>query len=211
MHIKTIPLGPLETNCHILAADGLAVVVDPGGDPAPVLQYLEENGLKAANILNTHLHFDHTYGNAALARATGLPILACADDLPLLSSELGRGGMMGLPVVEEYEIQEIKAGEHEFAGMRCEAFHTPGHSQGSLSFHFPDAAVCFVGDLIFYRSIGRTDFPGGSLEVLKKSVADHIFTLPGHTKLFPGHGPDTTVDDEKNHNPFFSEFRTEAQ
>lgn len=211
MHIQTMPLGPLETNCHILSENGLAVVVDPGGDPAPVLQYLEENNLKATHILNTHLHFDHTYGNAALARTTGLPILANAGDLPLLSSELGRGGMMGLPEVEDYEIQEINAGEYEFAGMRCTAFHTPGHSEGSLSFHFPDGDICIVGDLIFYRSIGRTDFPGGSLEVLKKSVTDHIFTLPGHTRLYPGHGPDTTVNDEKKHNPFFSEFRTEGQ
>jgi len=206
-----MPLGPLETNCYILSSEGKAVVMDPGGDPAQILQYLEENGLEITHILNTHLHFDHIYGNAALARATGAPILACADDKPLLATELGQGGMMGLPLVETFEMQEIAAGEHEFAGMHCVAFHTPGHSQGSLSFHFPDAEMCFVGDLIFYRSIGRTDFPGGSLEVLKKSVADHIFTLPGATRLFPGHGPDTTVDDERNHNPFFSEFRTETK
>ncbi len=207
MTIKTFPLGPLETNCHVLSHDGKAVVVDPGGDPAEVLTYLEREGLTLTHILNTHLHFDHTYGNKPLSDAAGVRIKAAADDKPLLSTELGRGGMMGLPSVQEFEFDEIDEGEHEFAGLACKVFATPGHSTGSLSFYFPDANACFVGDLIFYRSIGRTDFPGGSLEVLKKSVADKIFTLPAETRLFSGHGPDTTVNDEMHHNPFFSEFR----
>ncbi|WP_147820658.1 MBL fold metallo-hydrolase [Salidesulfovibrio onnuriiensis] len=207
MQIKTFPLGPLETNCHVLSHDGKAVVVDPGGDPSEVLAHLEKEGLTLTHILNTHLHFDHTYGNRALSEATGVSILAGADDKPLLSTELGRGGMMGLPSVEMFEIEEIGEGEHEFAGLACKVFTTPGHSTGSLSFYFPEAGACFVGDLIFYRSIGRTDFPGGSLEVLKASVAEKIFTLPKETRLFSGHGPDTTVGDEMHHNPFFSEFR----
>lgn len=207
MQIKTFPLGPLETNCYVLSHESSAVVVDPGGDPAEVLDYLKENGLTLTHILNTHLHFDHTYGNRALSEATQAPVMAAADDKPLLSTEIGRGGMMGLPNVEEFELTEITEGDHRFANLPCTALATPGHSSGSLSFYFPDAGACFVGDLIFYRSIGRTDFPGGSLEVLKRSVTDKIFTLPPETQLFSGHGPDTTVNDEIHHNPFFSDFR----
>lgn len=203
MEIKTIPLGPLQTNCHILAGEKEAVVVDPGGDPQPVLDYLREKSLTVPHILNTHLHFDHTYGNKALSDATGAPILCGKDDLYLLDSELGQGGAFGLPLVTQFEYQTIDPGEHVFAGFNCSVFHTPGHSQGSLTFYFPEAGAAFVGDLIFYRSIGRTDFPGGDMDVLKKSVIDHIFTLPPETQLLSGHGPDTSVGEEKNHNPFF--------
>ncbi|WP_018123780.1 MBL fold metallo-hydrolase [Desulfovibrio oxyclinae] len=204
MTVKTIPLGPLETNCYVLSDGGRAVVVDPGGEPGPLLKYLEEQGLEVDAILNTHLHFDHTLGNKALADALEKDILASEDDRPLLDTELGGGGMMGLPEVPAYDFKPLTPGETEFAGMRCRIFATPGHSQGSLTFYFPDAQCAFVGDLVFYRSIGRTDFPGGSLDVLKKSVEENIFTLPPETVLYPGHGPETTVGDEKNHNPFFT-------
>ncbi len=206
MKIKTFPLGPLQTNCYVLADDAEAVVVDPGGDPAPVLTDLQENGLKLTHILNTHLHFDHTYGNRALSDATGAPVICSADDLSLLQSELGAGGTFGLPLVDTYTPTTIEPGKHAFGKFSCTIFHTPGHSSGSYTFYFPEAKAAFVGDLIFYRSIGRTDFPGGDLDILKKSVQQHIFTLPPETRLLPGHGPETTAGDEMNHNPFFTEF-----
>lgn len=209
MHIKTFPLGPLETNCYVLSHEDKAVAVDPGGKPTEVLDYLKAEGLTLTHILNTHLHYDHTYGNKPLADAAGVAILANEGDKELLSSQLGQGGMMGLPVVESYDFDNLTEGEYEFAGLTCKVFATPGHSSGSLSFYFPEAGACFVGDLIFYRSVGRTDFPGGSFETLKASVAEKIFPLPPETVIYPGHGPETSVRDEMNHNPFFSEFRGE--
>jgi glyoxylase-like metal-dependent hydrolase (beta-lactamase superfamily II) len=206
MEIKTFPLGPLQTNCYVLAGDTKAVVIDPGGDPAPVIDYLKKNGLTLTHILNTHLHFDHTYGNKELSDATGAPILCSKDDLYLLENELGLGGTMGLPLVDIYEHQDIAAGETSFAGFSCTIFSTPGHSLGSLTFYFPEAGAAFVGDLIFYRSIGRTDFSGGDMDVLKESVTNHIFSLPPETLLLSGHGPETTAGDEMNHNPFFAGF-----
>ncbi|QJB57002.1 MBL fold metallo-hydrolase [Pseudodesulfovibrio sp. zrk46] len=206
MEIKTFPLGPLQTNCYVLAGSDQAVAVDPGGDPAAVLNYLSDNNLKLTHILNTHLHFDHTYGNKVLSEATGAPIICSEEDLYLLESELGGGGTFGLPPVEEYTPQTIATGEHSFAGFACNVFHTPGHSSGSYTYYFAEAKAAFVGDLIFYRSIGRTDFPGGDLDMLKNSVKQHIFTLPPETLLLSGHGPETSVGDEMNHNPFFSEF-----
>ncbi len=206
MDIQTFPLGPLQTNCYVLAGDTEAVVVDPGGAPDAVLNYLKSNGLTLTHILNTHLHFDHTYGNKALAEATGAPILCSEEDAGLLETELGQGGMFGLPPVDAFKPEFISPGETTYAGFKCSTFHTPGHSTGSLTFYFPEAKAAFVGDLIFYRSIGRTDFPGGDLGVLKQSVKDHIFTLPKETQLFSGHGQMTTVGDEMTHNPFLSDF-----
>ncbi|EGB14668.1 beta-lactamase domain-containing protein [Pseudodesulfovibrio mercurii] len=206
MDITTFPLGPLQTNCYVLANDGQAVVVDPGGDPAPLLRHLEAGGLTLSVILNTHLHFDHTAGNKALSEATGAHILANDADGYLMDTWLGRGGDMGLPLVPPYTWTNLEPGETVFAGTGCTVFHTPGHSPGSLTFYFPDAGAAFVGDLIFYRSIGRTDFPGGDLDALKRSVTEHIFTLPPETRLLSGHGPETSVGDEKNHNPFFGGF-----
>jgi glyoxylase-like metal-dependent hydrolase (beta-lactamase superfamily II) len=206
MEIKSFPLGPLQTNCYVLAGATEAVAVDPGGDPTPVLAYLAEKGLTLTHILNTHLHFDHTYGNRALAEATGAPILHGAADRYLMETELGLGGLFGLPKVDDFKAAIIEPGETRLAGFACTVLATPGHSKGSLTFYFPEARAAFVGDLIFYRSIGRTDFDGGDLDELKASVTTHIFTLPPDTALLSGHGPETTVGDEKNHNPFFTEF-----
>lgn len=206
MEIRTFALGPLETNCHVLVNDGCAVAVDPGGDPAEVLAWLDEKGARLEAILNTHLHFDHVYGNAALSDATGATIFASEGDRMILESELGRGGLMGLPEVTPYDFSDIKPGRTEFCGLECDVLPTPGHSPGSMSFHFPLLKVCFVGDLIFYRSVGRTDFPGGDLDVLKRSVDTHVFVLPDTTVLYAGHGPTTTVGDEKNHNPFVGQM-----
>ncbi|MFV0347085.1 MAG: MBL fold metallo-hydrolase [Halodesulfovibrio sp.] len=206
MQIKTFPLGPLETNCHLAWHDGLAVAVDPGGDPARVITFLQQNNLKLTHILNTHLHFDHIYGNQALHEATGAPILACGKDAYMLDSELGSGGMWGFPKVTPFAFESIEEGASSFMGLPCTVLHTPGHTPGSLSFHFPDGGVVFVGDLLFYRSIGRTDFPGGSMDDLKHSVTRKIFTLPGETVVYSGHGPETSVQDEKLNNPFFTEF-----
>jgi hydroxyacylglutathione hydrolase len=203
MRITSYPLGPLETNCFVLDHQGQALAVDPGGDPAKVLDFLRAEKLTLAHILITHLHFDHIYGCAALAKATGAPVLAPSADAYLLETELGRGGVYGFPVVEPFDYAPLTEGPARFLDLECQCLTTPGHTPGSFSFYFPAAKAAFVGDLVFYRSVGRTDFPGGSSEALKTSVEDKIFTLPGETALFPGHGQETTVAAEKTHNPFF--------
>lgn len=206
MHLKSFPLGPLETNCYLLYSDKTAIAVDPGGDPAPVLKFLEARGLTLTHILNTHLHFDHIYGNVALQTATGAPILASPDDAFLLETELGQGGAFGFPPVQPFEFQPLAAGTHVFGDITVEVLATPGHTPGSLSFHVAEAGLVVVGDLLFYRSIGRTDFPGGNLEVLRKSIIERIFLLPETTAVYPGHGPRTHVGDEKRNNPYFGDF-----
>lgn len=204
MRIDTFSLGPLMTNGFLLSDGGKAVFIDPGGDPAAVLSRLEADGLALTHVVVTHLHCDHIYGGAALARATGAPILANPEDDYLLETEVGGGGLMGLPKVETFEYQPLPPGKTEFLGRPCEVFATPGHTPGSLSLYFPDAGAVFVGDLLFKRSIGRTDFPGGSQDALVASVREKIFILPPETVVYSGHGPETTVGDEAAHNPFFT-------
>ncbi|EHJ49167.1 beta-lactamase domain protein [Solidesulfovibrio carbinoliphilus subsp. oakridgensis] len=206
MDIRTFPLGPLETNCHVAVVGTAAVAVDVGGDPAQVAQFLKEKGLALEAVLLTHLHCDHLYGVGTLAREFGAKAYGGAGDAFLLDTEVGAGGLMGLPLVPPFDWEPIAPGETTLLGQPCRVLATPGHSPGSLSYHFPEAGVVFVGDLLFYRSIGRTDFAGGDYDALIRSVATEIFALPPATLVYAGHGPATTVGDEKRHNPFFSEF-----
>jgi hydroxyacylglutathione hydrolase len=203
MRITSYPLGPLETNCYVLDHEGRALAVDPGGDPSEVLGFLRAEKLTLEHILVTHLHFDHIYGCARLAEATGAPILAPAADAFLMETELGQGGVYGFPIVTPFQSSPAPLGQTSFIGLECRCLATPGHTPGSVSYYFPQAGAAFVGDLIFYRSVGRTDFAGGSSAQLKASVLENIFTLPDATVLYPGHGLETSVGGEKTHNPFF--------
>ena len=209
MPIKTFTLGPLETNCYVVHDSAYALAVDPGGDPAAVIAFLKSKQLTLLAILNTHLHFDHILGNAALHAATGAPIRTPVDDAYLLESELGMGGMWGLPKVPAFESTPLPEGEHSFGPFLCRVLHTPGHSPGSVCFAVPLEQAVFVGDLIFYRGVGRTDFPGGDMGVLVRSIQTKIFTLSGDTRLYPGHGLPTTVADEQRNNPYCGVFGSE--
>lgn len=203
--IETFPLGPLQTNCYLVAHEGQALVVDPGGAPDEVINFAAANNLRIREILNTHLHFDHLYGNQALHVATQAPIRVPEKDVPLLASGLGSGNYMGMPKVDTFTYETINAGEMNFIGLPCRVLSTPGHSPGSLSYYFPDLNAVFVGDVLFAGSIGRTDFFGGDLETLLAAVRSQLFTLPPATKVYPGHGPATTVQEEQRTNPFFEE------
>ena len=204
MNITTFPLGPLQTNGYVLEHEGRAVAIDPGGNPQPMIDRIGSAVLET--ILITHLHFDHIYGVKALATATGAPIHASDEDAFLMDTEVGRGGMMGLPLVSPFDYEAIGAGQAQYIGLDCTVLATPGHTPGSLSFYFPAAKAVFVGDLLFFRSVGRTDFPGGDEQTLRRSVMENIFSLPPETIVFSGHGQQTSVGDEKNHNPFFAGF-----
>lgn len=202
MQIKVMPLGPLETNCYLLSSSSEAVVIDPGGDPAPILEWLSNHKLKLTHILNTHLHFDHTYGNFRLSAAAGVKIQAGAAEKLLAGTELMQGGLFDLPLVEDYTWEAIEPGRYQMLGLKCEVRATPGHSPGSLTYYFPDAAVAFVGDVIFRGAVGRTDFACASHTQLLQSIETQILTLPDETTLYPGHGPSTTVKRERKSNPY---------
>lgn len=205
MKVETFALGPLETNSYLAVQGQEAVAVDAGGSPEPMLRLIKKLGLKLTHVLLTHLHFDHTYGAQALHEATGAPILACAGDAPLMETELGLGGFMGFPKIRPFTYTPLAEGPATFLGQPCEVLATPGHTPGGVSFYFPESKALFSGDLIFYRSVGRTDFPGGSTQILLDSVKK-VLALPDDTVIYPGHGPETSVGDERLHNPYCSDF-----
>lgn len=202
MRVKKMSIGPLATNCYIVDQDGLALVIDPGGDPTAVIKYLEANKLTLDAIINTHLHCDHTMGNAALVRASGATVYAGQADAFMLETDMGRGGVMGLMPVEPFDFVDLKPGQCRLAGLDFMVLATPGHSPGSLSLYFPGQV--FVGDALFAGSIGRTDFPGGDYDLLINTVKRQLFTLPDDTLVYSGHGPASQIGLEKTTNPFFN-------
>lgn len=204
MHIKRFTLSPYLTNGYLLSHGGKAVFIDPGDESDKVLATIREENLELTHILITHMHSDHFYGAAQLARETGAVVLGGERDGFMVESEIRDAPRWGFrPLTEHFSFTPVAPGEHMFIGHRCRVLPTPGHSPGSLTFHFPDERIAFVGDLIFYRNIGRTDFAGGNLEDLLHSVRTQIFTLPDDTTLHPGHEGPTTVEGEKAHNPHF--------
>ena len=202
MKIVIFPLGPYETNCYLIHNDKEAILFDVGGEPSPILEYLKKNSLKLTHIFCTHLHFDHTYGVQALIEATGAKAFASEKDRFLLGEE-----EWGAPKIAFKEFTDLAPGEMTLLGMQCKTLPTPGHTPGGYSFYFPEASVVFVGDSLFYRSIGRTDFPGGDHDTLLRSLKDVLFKLPAETIVYPGHGPTTNIGDEIANNPFCGEFR----
>ena len=207
MVIVSFPLGPAQTNCYALSTGRLGAIVDPGPNPAPVLGYLEETGIRVGHILLTHLHWDHIHGVAEIQDATGAVVLANPRDAFLTREAVGRGTGRGVPPVPDFDFQSLEPGKTSFFGEPCIVLDTPGHSPGGLSFFFPLAGAVFPGDLIFHRSVGRTNLPGGDTKQLFRSIRERIFILPGDTEIHPGHGPMTTVAEEMLNNPFIQEIR----
>lgn len=206
MPIATFAIGPLGTNSYIANLAENAFAVDVGGDPAPILAYLAENKLNLKAICITHRHFDHLFGVADLADKTSATVYMPSGDDVLADTESGKGGIWGLPKVKPFKSEPMPTGKTQFAGIECIVLQTPGHTPGGVSLYFPTLNAVFTGDALFYRSLGRTDFPGGSHETLLKSIHEQLFTLPDDVRVYPGHGPQTTIGDEKKHNPFCGEF-----
>lgn len=180
-----------------------AVLVDAGTSASQILDHLEQNGLKLKAILLTHGHPDHLLSLNEVAEATGAPSYMHEEDSRLLEYIPPMLlNMMGLDKLElPTEFLPLEDGQElELAGMKFKVLYTPGHSGGSVCFLTGD--VLFAGDLVFRGSIGRTDFPGGSMETLLQSVKEKVFTLPGETRILPGHMDATVVGWEKRTNPF---------
>lgn len=208
MHIETIVVGPLATNCYVLSCEdpcaaSEAIIIDPGGDPERIKDYIERSGVTPILIVLTHGHSDHMVSAAGLAVEYGIDAVMHGDDLDTLEMSVADAPMWGLGSPENVPIaRKLKAGDTiEFGGETGKVLHTPGHTKGGMSLLF-DGAV-FVGDTLFARSIGRTDFFGGDMETILDSIRRELFSLPEDTAVYTGHGPATTIGEEKRHNPFF--------
>jgi hydroxyacylglutathione hydrolase len=207
LEIVSFTLGPAQTNAYLVADSEThdAAVIDPAWDGHVILEEAKERGWRIAHLWYTHAHFDHIGGAGAIADALNpLPLVALHPNDHVLWRSGGGGAMFGFdidpgpePTIDFYDGQILKLGNVEF-----EIRFTPGHTTGHCILYVPSAGVCFCGDLIFAGSVGRTDFPGGSWDQLEASIREQVYTLPDDTRLLSGHGPETTVGEEKQSNPF---------
>ena len=197
------PVGPLQCNCSIIGdkVSKKAIVVDPGGDAARILSILREQDLKLVAIIHTHGHLDHILASGQLKEATGAEIKIHQDDKFLWDTVEQQCRAFGVPFTP---LPPPDAWLVDDETLPCcgVAMHTPGHTPGSTSFWFKEQKLLIAGDTLFSRSIGRTDFPGGSFEQIIKSIRERLFTLDEDTRVITGHGPATTIGEELRENPF---------
>jgi glyoxylase-like metal-dependent hydrolase (beta-lactamase superfamily II) len=211
MIVRTFPVGPLQCNCTVIG-DPLtkeAIVVDPGDEPQKVLAVLRDEGLACRAILITHTHIDHVGGNQAVKDETGARLMLHEADLPLYDNLKVQaewmGGMVATPLRAEVD-EHIAQGDVVRAGdLAARVLHTPGHTPGSLCFHFEGAEpLLLAGDTLFAGSIGRTDLWGGDFDQEIASIRKHLFELDDRTRVIAGHGPETTIGRERRMNPFLT-------
>ena len=210
LNIQTIVSMPFEENTYIvwLPSRQDALVFDPGLEPELILEFLREQGLSIAAILNTHGHADHIAGNAAMKEAfPDAPIIIGPGDAPmLLDANANLSAPFGFAVLSPPADRLVQAGDIvEGAGITLEVLDLPGHSPGHVAFLWRgEPCIVFGGDVLFRGSIGRSDFPGSDPDALYRSIREKMYTLPDNTVVYPGHGPVTTVGHEKKTNPFVS-------
>jgi hydroxyacylglutathione hydrolase len=206
MILESFPVGPLHCNCTILGDEVTheAVVVDPGDNIPEILSRLQKHGLTLRQIVITHAHIDHVGGAALLKRATGAPVFLNQQDLGLLGAMEIQAGWLGVPT-PEVASPDASADDGLTVGLAtlpAEVIHTPGHTPGSICLLLPQQHLLIAGDTLFAGSIGRTDLPGGDGRKILRSLRDRLMVLPDTTRVLPGHGPDTTIGEEKQSNPF---------
>ena len=204
MIVETLTVGPFQENCYVIGDGETGAIVDPGDEAARIVLAVEQTGLEIGQILITHAHIDHVGAVAALADEYACPVLMHAGAEPMLEQLPSQAMMMGLrfgkvPAVdrriEDEEVLQVGA-------LELVALYTPGHAPGHLAFYAESEGLVLSGDALFAGSVGRTDLFGGDMEVLLRSINGRLMTLPDATMVYPGHGPPTTIGDERALNPF---------
>jgi hydroxyacylglutathione hydrolase len=203
---EIIPVGPLQCNCSIIGDEVSheAMVIDPGDDIEDILELIRKHNLQVNQIVITHAHIDHVGGAMKLRAATGAPILLNQNDGALLKLLDLQATWIGMASPGEVKIdQSIGTADQISAGsLKADVLHTPGHTEGSICLYFSANKKLIAGDTLFAGSIGRTDLPGGSFDKIINSLHEKVLTLPDDTIVVPGHGPLTTIGEERENNPF---------
>ncbi len=209
MILETLTVGPFQENCYVIGDEstGEGALVDPGDEAARIALAVEQTGLEVGRIIVTHAHIDHVGAVAALVDEYSCPVLMHAEAEPMLGQLPTQALMMGLrfgkvPAVERHiEDDEVL----DVGGLRLRALYTPGHAPGHLAFYLESEGLVLSGDALFAGSVGRTDLFGGDMELLLRSINERLLALPDETRVYPGHGPQTTVGDERRYNPFLQQ------
>ena len=206
MKIKKYVVGMIGTNCYLVINEETkeTVMVDPGAYPAKVKNAVKEQGLKLKAVLLTHAHFDHIMGLSDVMEDVKVPVYVEEADLPMmtdgesnLSSTYVRGGYRFEEAVPVSDGQQL-----EIAGFQFRVIHTPGHTQGGVCYYIEEEKALFSGDTLFCTSVGRTDFPGGSMSDIIRSIKEKLMILPDRTTVYPGHNDVTTIENERMYNPY---------
>lgn len=210
MIVKTFTFNPFQENTYLVYDDTKeAIVIDCGCiidyEKKAFKQYIADNELNIVKVINTHLHLDHQFGNRFLFETYNIAPVAHAEDEFLLENVKSQGAMFGIPLKEEAQTLSGYIEDNQvfkFGNTTFKALHVPGHSPGSVAFYFENENAVFVGDVLFKSSIGRTDLPKGDYATLILSIQNRLLPLPDSTVVYSGHGPTTTIGEEKVNNPF---------
>lgn len=207
MHLETFAVGAFQCNCTILGdpASGKAIVIDPGDEADAIVARLDKAGLEPVVLFHTHAHLDHYMATRRLKeRYPQARVLLHEADMPLWEATQTQARMFGFRA-EDPEAPDAHP-DHQallVAGsISATVLHTPGHTPGSCCLHVPEAELVCAGDTLFRRSVGRTDLWGGSAPTLARSIREQLYGLPGETRVIAGHGPATTIGEERERNPF---------
>lgn len=205
LKIGRMILGMCQTNCYFLYREGGkdAVVVDPADKGKNICEALKKNGFRVEGILLTHGHFDHIWGLEELREKSGAPVYIWEQEKALLGdARLNVSAGAGRACSAEADVYVKDGEEITIAGMTCRLIGTPGHTEGSCCYYFPEGGFLVSGDTLFADSVGRTDLPTGDMGRLVRSIREKVFLLPDETKVYPGHGEATEIGYEKKYNPF---------
>ena len=205
---EVLPVGPLQCNCSIIGDEQThdAMVIDPGANINAVMQIVQKHQLTVKQIVVTHAHLDHVGGAMRLKRLTGAPILLNENDSALLKMIDVQAAWMGMPDPGKVEVDESPGtgSKLRLGNLEAEVLHTPGHTQGSICLLFAPQKTLIAGDTLFAGSIGRTDLPGGNSQQIIRSIHGLLLPLPDDTRVITGHGPETSIGEERENNPFLS-------
>lgn len=211
LQLKTFTFNPFSENTYVLFDETReCVIIDPGcsdkQEEQELKAFIEAEGLKVVRLLNTHCHIDHVLGNHLVASTFGVPLEIHEIELTVLRAVPSYSAAYGFPKYQEVLPEKfLKEGEPvHFGRTTLEVLFTPGHAPGHVVFYHPESSILVGGDVLFQRSIGRTDLPGGDYQTLISSIKTKLFTLPDQVKVYPGHGPATTIGEEKTSNPFLT-------